>query len=167
LLRPLRAVLAAAAISTSAAVCEELAFRGVIQTGLARVLALTALPASRVTIIALVVQALIFGRLHAYTPSIAYLATASAVGLAFGYAFVSSGNLFVPIVMHFTIDLISFMCCHVSVARSGTEAQIALLTHSSPIASSLRRVFYGEPGVAAAQVEAPGQRELQTGSECA
>lgn len=100
-LRPLRAAIAATAISASAAICEELAFRGVLQTGLARVLALTALPASSAATVALVAQALVFGRLHAYTPSIAYLAIASAVGLAFGYAFVTSGNLFVPVVMHF------------------------------------------------------------------
>ena len=51
------------------------------------------------------------------------------------------------------------MCCHVIVARSGTAAQLALLTNSSPIASSLRRVFYGEPDVPPAA--ARGEREVQ------
>ena len=60
-------------------------------------------------------QALLFGLVHAYTPSAVYVVAASLAGAAFGAAFASTSNLAVPVVMHFALDLVSFGVCHVQV----------------------------------------------------
>ena len=72
--------------------------------------------------------ALVFGALHSYTNSSVYFIATTVAGLAFGAAFAATGNLAVPVVMHFLQDLISFAVCHWDVAKRGSEAdQRALL----------------------------------------
>merc|ERR1711974_166380 len=133
---PLRALTAAAFISASAALFEELAFRGVLQ-GLLQVLLGHLLPARAAIGVALVVQALLFGVLHSYTPSPSYLLAASIAALALGWAFASTGNMFVPVLMHFIFDFVSFSVCHVQVTCSGEQAQRRLMRSDSPIAVAL------------------------------
>ena len=52
-------------------------------------------------------------------------------------AFAASGSLLVPIVMHFLLDLVSFVVCHVQVVRGGTEQQRQLVVSGSPVAAAL------------------------------
>lgn len=140
-LRPLRALCGSALISASAALCEEIAFRGVLQTLATRALrALGAAPRPTVAA-AVAAQAILFGVAHSYTNSPVYLITASIVGMVFGAAFAATGNLAVPIAMHFAVDMVTFLACHVQVARAGREAQCKLLAAESPIATTLRRAF--------------------------
>jgi len=138
-LAPLRALVAATLISTSAAVAEELAFRGVLQTGVAAAVANFAPGAAGA--VAIVVQALIFGALHSYSAKCEYLATATVAGLAFGWAFASTGNIGVPIAMHFVIDVAGFLACHWQVTRAPEPEQRALLDSDAPIAQQLRAVL--------------------------
>ena len=135
-LKPLRALLTAALISTSAAVFEELAFRGVLQTLLQLGLGLV-LPAQVAIALAVSAQALLFGVLHSYTPSPAYLISATIAGASLGGAFAATGNLFVPMLMHFVLDFVSFTVCHVQIALSGEPAQRRLMGSETPIASAL------------------------------
>ena len=83
---PLRALCASATISASAAFAEEVAFRGVLQTGLQRLLVLLHCGAPAATVLSIIGQALVFGKLHSYTSSSAYWIVASCVGLVFGGA---------------------------------------------------------------------------------
>lgn len=139
---PLRACLAAVLISTSAAVAEELAFRGVLQTGVVEVLSrLGALPPAAPAAIALAVQAAVFGALHAYSAKCEYLAVATLAGLAFGFAFASTGNVYVPIVMHFIVDVVGFLACHWQVTDASEEEQRALMSADTPIAQQLAAVL--------------------------
>ena len=49
------------------------------------------------------------------------------------------------VTMHFLMDLVAFLVCHVQVTRAGEDAQRELIEAGSPIASTLRKVFYGGP----------------------
>ena len=144
---PLRAVAASVLLSTAAAVGEELAFRGCLQVLLSRVLIWAAplLPLPTVTYLAVLLQALIFGVLHSYTSNPAYFLTASVAGLAFGAAFASTGNIAVPMVVHFLVDVVGFIACHVQVARAPKDEQRELLMADSPIATMLRTAQQGRP----------------------
>lgn len=92
LFAPLRMLGASAVISASAAVFEELAFRGVLQTTLVIALG-RVLPVGVATTLAVALQGLLFGVVHSYTASAAYLITATVAGVALGAAFASSGSL--------------------------------------------------------------------------
>ena len=103
------------------------------------------LPPAVATGAAIAVQALAFGAVHAYTPSAVYVVTAGVVGLVFGASFAATGNLLVPIVMHFVTDLVTFGVVHAQIAARGEEAARAELgSADSPIAAALRRLFGGE-----------------------
>lgn len=78
------------ALSVLAAVPEEVLFRGAVQPALG-----------------ILITALIFGALHAITPS--YFAYASFAGFALGYAFELTGALWLPIAAHFAVDYVSLM----------------------------------------------------------
>ena len=155
--RPLSGVAAAALISASAGVCEELAFRGTLQPTLQALLAHAGAPAAAAAAAACAAQALVFGALHSYTNSSVYFIATTVAGLAFGAAFAATGNLAVPVVMHFLQDLISFAVCHWDVAKRGSEAdQRALLWDESPIARGLRLMVGGVREVADEEPPAPG-----------
>ena len=158
-LKPLRALVAACLISTAAAVAEEITFRGMLQAGVEALLVWLSLPAAFATAVACVVQALVFGVLHSYTASPAYLITASVAGLAFGAAFACTHNLAVPIAMHFIIDVVGFAACHYKVCRAGEGGQRALVMMDSPIATSLRRMFPNGGRAASKQAAAGGDLE--------
>ena len=103
------------------------------------------LPLPTVTYLAVLLQALIFGVLHSYTSNPAYFLTASVAGLAFGAAFASTGNIAVPMVVHFLVDVVGFIACHVQVARAPKDEQRELLMADSPIATMLRTAQQGRP----------------------
>jgi len=139
-LAPLRATAAAVLLSTSAALCEELAFRGLLQTLAASTLAALGVPARPCVALAVAAQAILFGVLHSYTPSPVYVVAASLAGVCFGAAYASTANLAVPIIMHFAVDVVSFLICHVQVVRGGEEKQQQLLAADFPIARMFREI---------------------------
>ncbi|CAM9203915.1 unnamed protein product [Ectocarpus sp. 13 AM-2016] len=93
-------------LSMLVGLCEECAFRGFLPLILA---AKTGLPMA--AIVAL--SATIFGCLHAAT--VAYFLTATLSGMFFHGLFLSTGNIFVPIVAHAAYDAIALVRYHVKV----------------------------------------------------
>jgi len=83
------------AVALAAGIGEELLFRGVIQAGLAGLIGPMA---------ALAVASLLFGLAHALTP--AYLIITCVMGLYLGWLYQATGNLLVPILVHFLYDWI-------------------------------------------------------------
>lgn len=91
---PIQAIMTlplALAISVSAAVGEEILFRGVIQKH-----------------IGVVAQAIVFGLLHAYQGVYGIIVTA-LLALLFGYIVKYRRTLWIPIVAHFTFDFIQLV----------------------------------------------------------
>lgn len=82
-----------------AGLAEEVLFRGVVQTGLARLL-----PQE----VALVVASAAFGLGHFITP--AYALLAGLAGLYLGGLFLLQGTLIAPIVAHAVYDLVALNC---------------------------------------------------------
>ncbi len=82
-------------VSLLAGVGEELLFRGVIQGGLEGLIG--AWPA-------LILASVIFGALHALTR--AYFIIATLMGLYLGWIYMETGNLLIPILIHFLYDWI-------------------------------------------------------------
>lgn len=89
---------AIALIALAAGIGEELLFRGVVQSGL---VGLTG-PA-----VALIIASLLFGAAHALTP--AYLVLATAIGMYLGGLHLATGNLLVPILVHFLYDWVALV----------------------------------------------------------
>lgn len=82
-------------VSLLAGVGEELLFRGVIQGGLSGLIGPWG---------GLVLASVLFGALHALTP--AYFIIATLMGGYLGWIYLSSGNLLIPILIHFLYDWI-------------------------------------------------------------
>jgi uncharacterized protein len=82
-----------ALVALSAGIGEELLFRGVVQAGLAGPLGI--LPA-------LLIASLLFGLVHAM--SRAYFLITFFAGIYLGLLYLWSGNLLVPIIVHFLYD---------------------------------------------------------------
>ena len=80
-------------ISIVAGIGEELLFRGVLQVVLIGWLGLT---------FGIILASVVFGLLHAVTPTYAVLAT--IIGIYFGWFAWASGNLLGPIVAHSVYD---------------------------------------------------------------
>ena len=77
--------------------CEELFYRGIIQTALLRTGSAT---------VAIVCTAVLFGAVHLSLPNGATSAPALAVlGLALGYAYYRTGSLWAPVLMHALFNL--------------------------------------------------------------
>ena len=85
-------------IAGAAGVGEETLFRGLLQEALLGSLGVWP---------ALAIASIIFGMLHALTPTYAILAT--VIGAYLGVLFVITGNLLVPIVAHGLYDLIALI----------------------------------------------------------
>lgn len=83
-------------LSLAAGIGEELLFRGVAQHGLGGLAGPTT---------ALVVTALLFGLAHALTP--AYFVLTTVAGLYLGGLYLATGNLLLPILVHFLYDWIA------------------------------------------------------------
>jgi len=88
-------------MSLSAGIGEELWFRGVMQYELVEKYG---------SMVGLGVTSVIFGLLHAVTPL--YLASASLASTYFGWLYLSTKNLVVPIVAHTVYDVCAFMHGH-------------------------------------------------------
>jgi len=143
-LLPLRAALGSVLVSTSAAVAEEVAFRGTLQAGVtALALQIPGVPPALAAALAVFAQAIVFGRLHTYTDNAIYAIAAAVAGAVFGLAFALTANLWVPIVTHFVVDLVGFLVCHLQVTRLPEAEQAALLALDLPIANALRLTFGG------------------------
>ena len=152
-LAPLRASVAAVLLSTSAALCEELAFRGLLQTLAATTLAALGVPARACVALAVAAQAVLFGILHSYTPSPVYVVAASLAGVCFGAAYASTANLAVPIIMHFAVDFVSFMICHVQARAASPADALQPSTPAHPLEPTL--------GPALGQVVRGGEEKQQ------
>ncbi len=85
--------LAIGAVALAAGVGEELLFRGLLQDGLSGVIGPLA---------ALITASAVFGLAHAVSP--AYFVIASVIGVYLGGLYLATGNLLVPIVVHFVYD---------------------------------------------------------------
>jgi len=83
-----------ALVAALAGIGEELLFRGLFQLGLS-----TFLPVW----LAILLTSVVFGLAHAVTPT--YCVLAFVISLYFGFLFVHTGNLFVPIAIHALYDL--------------------------------------------------------------
>lgn len=83
-------------ISLAAGVGEELLFRGVVQHGLTGLTGPVA---------GLAATALLFGLAHAITP--AYFVLTTIAGLYLGALYLATGNLLLPILVHFLYDWIA------------------------------------------------------------
>lgn len=86
---------AVAGVALMAGIGEELLFRGVIQAGLSGLLG---------PVTALAIASLLFGMAHALTA--AYFVITCLVGLYLGWLYQATGNLLVPITVHFLYDWI-------------------------------------------------------------
>ncbi|MEO8089080.1 MAG: CPBP family intramembrane glutamic endopeptidase [Gemmatimonadales bacterium] len=86
-------------LATLAGLAEEVLFRGVVQTGLARLLPEWA---------ALVLASAGFGLAHFISP--AYALLAGLAGLYLGGLFLLQGNLLAPIVAHAVYDVVALNC---------------------------------------------------------
>ena len=112
-------------ISLTAGINEELACRGVLQTFLAGKLGNT---------LALWVTAAVFGFAHAHTWFYALLGT--VVGAYFGWLLLVTGNLVVPMISHFVIDVLNFVVIHRSVTQM-TRVQRQKLVKESTMTQPL------------------------------
>jgi hypothetical protein len=99
--------------------------------------------------LAVLVQALVFGRLHSYTDSPVYAVAATVAGLVFGGAFALTQNLWVPIVTPVVVGLVSFLVWHVQVAALDEAEQLALVETDVPIATALRLTLGPRPAAPA------------------
>jgi membrane protease YdiL (CAAX protease family) len=89
-------------VSLLAGLGEEMLFRGIVQAGLTGWIG----PPAGVWI-ALVVAAVVFGLLHAATPTYALLA--AAIGLYLGGIWLLAGNLLTPICTHAVYDFLALV----------------------------------------------------------
>ena len=87
-----------ALIAALAGIGEELFFRGLIQLWLSQSLDVW---------VAVLISSLIFGLAHAITPT--YFVLTFVVSLYFGWLFVHTGNLIVPIAVHALYDFFVFL----------------------------------------------------------
>lgn len=104
--RPIFALLSSILLGFAAGVGEEWLFRGVAQSALSSGLGLS-------DVAAVGLASVVFGLLHAVTPAYAALATGASV--FFGWLYLSSGNLAVPIACHAIYDVAALMWAHWSV----------------------------------------------------
>ncbi len=99
----------------SAALCEELLFRGVLLNRLEAALG----PRRLATVAAVALQALLFGLGHAYLGPRG-VATALTVGLVFGVAYLWNGRNLLPLVLaHGLIDTISMVAIYAGALPEG------------------------------------------------
>jgi uncharacterized protein len=114
--RPVFGLMASLGLGLAAGVGEELLFRGVMQYELG----------SRFVndVVAVGMTSVIFGALHAVTPLYAFLAGVASI--YFGWLYLFTGNLAVPMSCHAFYDLVAFMYGHWTVTQMSPEEQAAL-----------------------------------------
>ena len=104
-------------LGIAAGVGEELLFRGIFQWELGQRLAswVPGLAGGGSNAVAIVFSSLVFGALHGVTAWYAILATLAS--LYFGYLYVATGNLAVPIICHGLYDIGALLYAHWTVSR--------------------------------------------------
>jgi membrane protease YdiL (CAAX protease family) len=122
--RPVAGLVTAVALGGAAGLGEELLFRGVLQYELIHRFHSS-------DVVALGVSGVIFGALHAVTPLYALLAAIASV--YFGWLYLLTDNLAVPIVTHAFYDLIALLSAHYDVAGMTTEEQRSLARWTGPM----------------------------------
>ncbi|VEU45055.1 unnamed protein product [Pseudo-nitzschia multistriata] len=115
--KPVLGGLTALALGIAAGFGEEMLFRGVLQADLA------SRTASEVVAVGL--SSVIFGALHAVTPLYAILATLASV--FFGWLYLATGNLAVPIATHAFYDWAALLYAHWTVTNMSESEQQSLL----------------------------------------
>jgi len=115
--RPFFALLVSCILGAVAGIGEEWLFRGVFQQLLTDKFGSSS--------ISLAVSGLVFGLLHAVTPVYALLAGAASV--FFGYLYIISHNLAVPMITHAVYDVFALMWAHWSVTGLEQEERDAIL----------------------------------------
>ena len=115
--RPFFALLVSCILGAVAGIGEEWLFRGVLQTSLVDKFGSSS--------ISLAVSGLVFGLLHAVTPVYALLAGAASV--FFGYLYIITNNLAVPMITHAVYDVFALMWAHWSVTALEREEMDAIL----------------------------------------
>eukprot|EP00536_Pseudo-nitzschia_multiseries_P013413 jgi/Psemu1/211598/e_gw1.572.52.1 len=115
--KPFLGALISLALGLAAGLGEEMLFRGVLQFEIA----------SRTTseIVAVVLSSIIFGALHAVTPLYAILAALASV--YFGWLYIATGNLAIPIATHAFYDWAALLYAHWTVANMSDSEQKSLL----------------------------------------
>jgi len=115
--RPFFALLVSCVLGAVAGIGEEWLFRGVFQHALADKFGSSS--------ISLAVSGLVFGLLHAVTPVYALLAGAASV--FFGYLYIITDNLAVPMITHAVYDVFALMWAHWSVTALEQDEMDAIL----------------------------------------
>jgi membrane protease YdiL (CAAX protease family) len=119
--RPFFALFVSCILGAIAGIGEEWLFRGVFQELLAQKFQSPSL--------SLALSGLVFGLLHAVTPVYAILAGAASV--FFGYLYIISHNLAVPMITHAVYDVFALMWAHISVTALEKEEIDEILNFSS------------------------------------
>lgn len=141
-------ILASTVISAAAGFAEELVFRGTLQTGICMLLEAAGVPATALQYLAIGLSSVAFGAAHSYSSSPAYSIAAFVASVYFGTMYSITGNIVVPVLAHFVVDLISFTYGYYNVAFMKSDAERAALWQTDqPIARTLRIVAgYDAPG---------------------
>jgi membrane protease YdiL (CAAX protease family) len=120
-LRPLFAFTTALALGLAAGFGEEMLFRGILQYELAGRCG---------TVLAVFLSSIIFGALHAVTRLYALLACIASV--YFGWLYIVSSNLAVPIVCHAFYDVVALLIAHWTVSKMTEAEQREIALWSGP-----------------------------------
>ena len=115
--KPFLGITTALALGAAAGIGEEMLFRGVLQFELGSRLGSE--------VIAVGLTSIVFGALHAVTPLYAGLAALASV--YFGWLYLATGNLMVPIVTHAFYDWAALLYAHWTVANMSDAEQQSLL----------------------------------------
>jgi len=115
--KPVLGIVTALALGAAAGIGEEMLFRGVMQFELGSKLGSE--------ILAVGITSVVFGALHAVTPLYAGLAALASV--YFGWLYLVTGNLMVPIVTHAFYDWAALLYAHWTVANLSDSEQQSLL----------------------------------------
>lgn len=115
--KPVIGFATALALGAAAGIGEEMLFRGVMQFELGARLGSE--------VVAVGLTSIVFGALHAVTPLYAGLAGMASV--YFGWLYLVTGNLVVPIVTHAFYDWAALLYAHWTVANMSDTEQQALL----------------------------------------
>ena len=119
--KPLIALGTALALGAAAGIGEEMLFRGVLQEALATRFG---------DAIAVVSSSIVFGLLHAVTPL--YAALASLASFFFGFLYLKSSNLAVPIICHGLYDVGALLWAHWTVTDMSFEEQTDIIEWQGP-----------------------------------
>jgi membrane protease YdiL (CAAX protease family) len=122
---PVVGLATATGLGVAAGIGEEMLFRGVLQYEL--------LDRIGNNVVAVGLSSVIFGALHAVTPLYAGLATLASV--YFGWLYLVSGNLVVPIVTHAVYDIFALYFAHWTVSKMTIDEKRDLASFDAPFES--------------------------------